>query len=139
MPAVRRDKVKLMRVTILLAAIAIWVSQAAIADVRHAGFPKSLQGTWVPSDELCRDDGKSRIVISERRVVGPKGDCAVDYVAETAAPAGPFYSGHGSCSDREQPDKKSIMNLVVQPRSDARALFGMTLDSLTEYQRCGAQ
>jgi hypothetical protein len=136
---VRVDAVKLMRVTILLAGIAILASQPAIADVRHSGFPTSLRGTWAPSDELCRGDGKSRIVITKRRVVGPKGDCAVEYVAETAAPAGPFYSGHGSCSDREHPDKKSIMNLVIQPRSDARALFGMTLDSLTEYQRCGAQ
>jgi hypothetical protein len=127
-----------MRVAILFAGIAIWASQPAIAVVRHADFPKLLQGTWAPSEELCGGDGKSRIVISKRRVVGPKVDCAVDYVVETPAPAGPFYSGHGSCFDREQPDKKSIMNLVVQPGGDAQASFGSTLDSLTKYRRCSA-
>jgi hypothetical protein len=133
---VKKAEVKPMRIVILLAGIAIWASQPAIADVRHSGFPKSLQGTWAPSAELCGGDGKSRIIISEKRVVAPKVDCAIDYVVETAASAGAFFSGHGSCFDREQPDKKSIMNLVVQPGGGARAKFGATLDSLTEYRRC---
>ena len=125
-----------MRVAILLAGISIWTSWPAIADVRHADYPRSLQGTWAPSEELCRGKDKSRVVISERRVVGAKVDCAIDYVVETPAPAGPFYSGHGTCFDREQPDKKSEMNLVVQPSGGARARFGSTLDNLTEYWRC---
>jgi hypothetical protein len=104
--------------------------------MRHPTFAKELQGTWVPSAEQCGADNASRIVIMEKRVIGPKVDCAIDYVAERPGPRGPVLSGRGSCVDRAQPQKKSAMNLIIEPRNDGTIWMGTTFNDLAQYKLC---
>jgi len=124
------------RSAMLVALVAMWTSEPASADVRHPSYPKRLQGTWSPSAEQCGTDSSSRIVIGEKRVVGPKVECAVEYVAERAGPRGPIYSGRGSCIDRAPPQNKSMMNLVIEPRIDGTTWIGTTFEKLQQYQLC---
>ena len=90
----------------------------------------------MPSAEQCGTDGGFRIVISEKRVTGPKVECAVDYVAELAGLWGPIYSGRGTCVDRARLQNKSMMNLVIEPRNDGTTWIGTTFAKLEQYQLC---
>ena len=116
------------------------VSQPALADVRHETFPVAVQGAWMPGTESC-DGGtksqgsKSRIVISERKVDASDESCTVEYVIERPLPDGTMYSGRTSCPDAAAPNK-TILNLIVVPKSDGRALIGKAFDGMNEYQRC---
>jgi hypothetical protein len=126
-----------MRAVSFSALLLVLGSQFANAgDVRHPRFPESVVGTWATSAEMCGANGTSRFVITAGKIVDPKLECTVEYVVETAAPAGPIYSAHGYCTDKTQSAEKSILNLVVQPRSDSQISIGLTLGSLADYQRC---
>jgi hypothetical protein len=128
-----------MRAVNLSALLFVLGSQIANAgDVRHSRFPESVVGIWATSAEMCgaSDTGTSRFVITAGKIVDSKLECAVEYVVETAAPRGPIYSAHGYCTDKTQSAEKSILNLVVQPRSDSQISIGLTLGSLADYQRC---
>jgi hypothetical protein len=120
----------------LLLIIAAWSCGPASADVRHPSYPPNLQGVWAPQAGQCGADGTQSFVIKEKSVVGPKLECAVDYVTERAAPKGPIFSGRGSCAERAQPQKKSTMNLLIEPRNDGTTWIGTTFDNLAQYQLC---
>jgi hypothetical protein len=124
------------RPLLLLAIVVAWSCDPASADVRHPGYPQNLQGVWAPQAGQCGADGTPSMVIKEKSVVGPKIECAVDYVIERAGPHGPIFSGRGSCAERAQAQKKSTMNLVVEPRNDGTTWIGTTFDNLAQYQLC---
>jgi hypothetical protein len=104
-----------VRSVILLGIFAVWTPGPASAEMRHPSFPEALRGVWARIGDQCGDDSTPRLIITEKRVTWPNGECAVDYVAERPGPRGAIYSGRGSCVDRA----------------------GQTFETLAQYQRCG--
>jgi hypothetical protein len=126
-----------LRSLIVLGTVAVCMGGPASADVRHPSFPDALRGVWVRMGDQCGDDKTPRLVIMEKSVTWPKGECAVDYVVERSGPRGAIFSGRGTCVDRAQPPKKSAMNLVIEPRNDGTTWIGQTFEKLAQYQLCG--
>jgi hypothetical protein len=124
------------KATVLIFAAAL-VPQAVSAHVvRHNSVPETYQGTWAPDSAACNDE-KAIIVLSAKAYAGPAGSCVVDYVSETAEPAGSTFSARMQCSRLQgQVQAKIIANLIMRPDGADRISVGPTFESLKAYQRC---
>jgi hypothetical protein len=125
-----------VRFLLLLGAVAVWAPGSASADVRHPSFPEALRGAWARAADQCGDDSTPRLIITDKRVTWPDGECALDNVIERAGPRGAIFSGRGSCVDRAKPPKRSAMNLIIEPRSDGTTWIGQSFEKLAKYQLC---
>src|SRR5262245_52509768 len=111
-------------------------SQTASADVkRHASIPEPLQGSWAPSSDRCKADDKSVIVLAAKAYTSAEKTCAVDWVAETAAPRGATYSAHLQCPG--QPGQPaSASNRIIRPDGATQISSGSDFTNLATYQKC---
>jgi hypothetical protein len=77
--------------TSIFALYAVLAPQVAVSfGVRLRAIPEAYWGTWAPAAEICQDANKSAIVLSAKAYVTSAVRCAVEYVAETASPKGPY-------------------------------------------------
>jgi len=129
-----------MRKTFALALVAALAPQAVAAKiVRHNEMPQAYRGTWAPAAASCTDGDKSAIVLAAKTYAGPAGNCAIEYVTETAAPNGTIYSARMQCSAAAAPAaKKSIANLIIRADNGGQVSLGATFAKLAPYQRCPA-
>ena len=127
---------RIVGASIVMIALA---SQAAFADVkRHASIPEPLWGSWAASAEACKADDKSVIVLAAKTYTGPQGNCAVDWVAETASQRGPTYSAHLRCPGKP-PAKDAITNLIIRPNDAKQISVGSDFNNLKTYQKCAKE
>jgi hypothetical protein len=119
---------------VLLAALL--GSPATAGDVRHLTIPKAVWGTWALKPDQCAANDASLISIREGGGTGPEDNCAVQYVVETAGAAGPIFSAHMTCTEKDNPAKSSSRAFIVIPRGDDAISIGSNFDDLKTYYRC---
>jgi hypothetical protein len=119
---------------VLLAALL--GSPATAGDVRHLTIPKTVWGTWALKPDQCAANDPSLISIREGGGTGPEDNCAVEYVVETAGAAGPIYSAHMMCTEKDNPAKSMSRAFIVIPRGDDAISIGSAFDDLKTYYRC---
>jgi len=131
------------------AALAAWAgARLGIADFRpctaigvaHKGeiVAAAIYNNYRPPNmdrDNCATDDASNLIIKEGGGTGPRDDCAVEYVVETAGAKGPNYSAHMWCTDKSDPAKKASMTFIVIPRGDSMSV-GTSFDDLKTYYRC---
>ena len=126
-----------MRTSGLLAVVAVFVSHAALADVkRHKSIPAPLWGSWAPSAEACNKTDKSVIALSAKSYVSSEVNCSVDWVSETPGARGSIYSAHLQCSGTAERAQKTFSNIVLLPKDANQLSIGADFSSLKIYQRC---
>ena len=111
-------------------------SPATAGDVRHLTIPKTVWGTWALKPDQCTANDASLISIREGGGTGPEDNCAVEYVVETAGAAGPIYSAHMLCTEKDNPAKSSGRAFIIIPRGDDAISIGSGFDDLKTYYRC---
>jgi hypothetical protein len=117
--------------------LVVFLSSPAMAgDVRHLTIPKAVWGTWAPKPDQCTANDASLISIREGGGTGPEDNCAVEYVVETAGAAGPIYSAHMMCTEKDNPAKSGSKTFIVIPRGDDSISIGSDFDNLKTYSRC---
>ena len=110
---------------------------AAHADiVRRISFPAALLGTWAENADQCATKDKSNVLIQSANYGDGSGNCAVRWIVETAGSRGTNYAVHALCTSASQPVKTQIVNIVIRPQSDGRAVMGRGFDNLKTYLRC---
>jgi hypothetical protein len=113
------------------------VMAAARADiVRHITFPAALLGTWAENADQCTTKDKSNVLIQSANYGDGSGSCVVRWIVETAGSRGTNYAVHALCTSASQPDKTQVVNIVIRPQSDGRAVMGRGFDNLKTYLRC---
>jgi hypothetical protein len=117
--------------------ISVLLMTAAHADiVRLAAFPAALLGTWAENAQQCATKDKSNVRIEATNYGDGSGSCVVRWIVETAGSRGTNYAVHAVCTSASQPDKTQIVNIVIRPQSDGRAVMGRGFDNLKTYLRC---
>ena len=128
-----------MRIAAVLIISIALATSAALADIkRHASVPEALLGSWAPSADACKGDGKSVITLAAKDYTSTEMKCSVDWVSETAGPKGPIYSARMRCT-RPRAQSPSITNLIMRPDDATRISVGPDFNKLTTYQKCDAK
>jgi hypothetical protein len=110
---------------------------AAHADiVRRITFPAVLLGTWAENADQCAAKDKSNVLIESANYGDGSGSCVVRWIVETAAARGTNYAVHALCTSASHPDKTQIVNIIIRPQADGRAVMGRGFDNLKTYMRC---
>jgi len=128
----------MQRISSLILVSALLAGSAA-ADVRRAAIPRALLGTWAESAEQCAAKDKSGVTIEADKYGDAKGSCVVRWVVETAGSQGVNYAVHSLCTSASDPSKTQLVNIVIRPQNDGRAVMGRSFEDLKTYQRCPAQ
>src|SRR5262245_26218120 len=135
---------KTMRIAAVLTIAIALASSAAMADIkRHASVPEALLGSWAPTADDCKGDGKqgdgkSVITLAAKDYTSAEMKCSIDWVSETAGPSGPIYSARMRCT-RPQAKSPSITNMIMRPNDATRISVGPDFSNLKTYQKCGAK
>lgn len=79
---------------------------------------------------------KSNVLIQSGNYGDGSGSCVVRWIVETAGSRGTNYAVHALCTSASQPDKTQVVNIVIRPQSDGRAVMGRGFDNLKTYLRC---
>ncbi|MGN6747530.1 MAG: hypothetical protein ACTHJS_02965 [Xanthobacteraceae bacterium] len=117
--------------------ISALLTTAAHADiVRLLAFPAALLGTWAEDAQQCAAKDKSNVLIEAVNYGDGSGKCVVRWIVETAGSRGTNYAVHAMCTSALQPDKTQIVNIVIRPQGDGRAVMGRGFDNLKTYLRC---
>ena len=125
-----------MRVAVLLAIIAAFVSHPALSYVvRHSAIPAPLQGTWAETGDNCKHADKS-VIISDKTYIDPDKSCGVLWVAETAAARGSSYSAHLQCSSPAMESQKFINDVVILAKDANHLSMGPDFSKLKSVQKC---
>jgi hypothetical protein len=133
-----RRRLRLMRISSLLAIVAMVVSQTAAAGVvRHSAIPESFWGTWSPIGEACDKADKS-IAMSAMSYVSAEATCTVDWVSETPGARGPIYSAHLQCSTTAERVRDTASNVILWPKDADQISVGADFSNLKDYRRCPA-
>ena len=120
-----------------LIIISVLFVQAAHADeIRHNNFPNVMLGTWAETAEQCAAKDKTNIVIQPTKYRDGGGDCAVQWIVETAGSDGINYAVHSLCTSASLPEKTQTKNIIVRPLGPDRAAMGLSFEDLKNYQRC---
>jgi hypothetical protein len=115
----------------------VLLAPAAHPDiVRRVEFPAALLGTWAENADQCVTKDKSNVLIESANYGDGSGSCVVRWIVETAGSRGTNYAVHALCTSASQPDKTQIVNIVIRPQSDGRAVMGRGFDNLKTYLRC---
>ena len=104
--------------------------------VRLVTFPAALLGTWAENADQCATKDKSNVLIQSANYGDGSGSCAVRWIVETAGSRGTNYAVHALCTSASQPDKTQVVNIVIRPQNDGRAVMGRGYDNLKTYLRC---
>src|ERR1700757_2585238 len=125
-----------MRKAAILTVFAVFVSEAATADVvRHGSIPESYRGTWVAG--AGTEPEKSVIVLSAKTYVSREAICSVDWVSQTAGARGSIYSAHLQCfNPAERTGDKTLSTLIIWPDNDNQIAVGREFTSLRIFYRC---
>jgi hypothetical protein len=115
---------------------ALFVPAAHADIVRQVTFPAALLGTWAESADQCAAKDKSNVLIQSANYGDGSGSCVVRWIVETAGSRGTNYAVHALCTSASHPDKTQIVNIVIRPQSDGRAVMGRSFDNLKTYLRC---
>jgi hypothetical protein len=117
--------------------ISMLLTTAAQADiVRRITFPAILLGTWAENSDQCATKDKSNVLIESTNYGDGSGSCVVRWIAQTAGSRGTNYAVHALCTSASQPEKTQIVNIIIRPQSDGRAVMGRGFDKLKTYMRC---
>jgi hypothetical protein len=119
---------------IIISALLMTAAHADI--VRLVAFPATLLGTWAEKAEQCATKDKSNVLIETANYGDGSGNCVVRWIVETAGSRGTNYAVHAVCTSASQPDKTQIVNIVIRPQGDGRAVMGRGFDNLKTYLRC---
>jgi hypothetical protein len=118
-------------------AFALLPTGSSAHVVRHEFVPVSLQGSWAPSDGVCKKDDKSNIAISDRAYTSPELNCGVAYVSETSEAGGKaVFSAHLDCSKSTPPKQ---MDVILIPKTGELISLGSSFESLRDYKHCAQQ
>ena len=120
-------------------SVLFMTSRMAAADadiVRRVAFPAALLGTWAENADQCATKDKSNVLIQSANYGDGSGSCVVRWIVETAGSRGTNYAVHALCTSASQPDKTQVVNIVIRPQSDGRAVMGRGFDNLKTYLRC---
>ena len=116
-----------MRIASLIVLSGLFVQVAHADEIRHTTFPKVMLGTWAETAEQCAAKDKTNIVIGPAKYRDGGGDCAVQWVVETAGSDGinyvriAFAPAH-RCRRRPKPKTSSCGRLAqVARRWDDRS------------------
>jgi hypothetical protein len=124
-------------IVISVLSMTVLLVSAAYADiVRHITFPTALLGTWAENTQQCTTKDKSNVLIQSANYGDGSGSCVVRWIVETAGSRGTNYAVHAVCTSASQPDKTQVVNIVIRPQSDGRAVMGRGFDNLKTYLRC---
>lgn len=123
--------------TVTSALLMTLAMTAAHADiVRLVTFPAALLGTWAENSDQCTAKDKSNVLIQSANYGDGSGSCVVRWIVETAGSRGTNYAVHALCTSASHPDKTQVVNIVIRPQSDGRAVMGRGFDNLKTYLRC---
>ena len=128
-----------MRIAATTAASVLLMTSVMTAHadiVRLITFPAALLGTWAESADQCAAKDKSNVLIQSAVYGDGSGSCVVRWIVETAGSRGTNYAVHALCTSASHPDKTQVVNIVVRPQSDGRAVMGRGFDNLKTYLRC---
>lgn len=129
----------MIRFASLIALISALLAQDASADaIRHTSFPGALLGKWGETAEQCAEKNKSNIVIEPAKYGDAVGSCEVRWIIETPGSLGVNYAVHALCTSALDPAKTQIVDIIIRPQANGRALMGRSFNSLKTYQRCPA-
>jgi hypothetical protein len=127
-----------MRKTIVMAGLAMLMSQVAAADVvRHGFIPDAYRGRWVAA--AATEPHESVIVLAAKTYVSPEANCSVDWVSQTAGGHGSIYAAHLQCfRPAEGAGIKTIANLIIWPEAVNQIALGPDFANLRIFSRCSA-
>lgn len=125
-----------MRTAAVMVISALLMTAAHADIVRLVSFPAALLGTWAEKVEQCATKDKSNVLIETANYGDGSGNCVVRWIVETAGSRGTNYAVHAFCTSASQPDKTQIVNIVIRPQGDGRAVMGRGFDNLKTYLRC---
>ena len=125
-----------MRPASLIILSALFVQTAHGDEIRHVTFPNVMLGTWAETAERCAAKDKNNVVIEPAKYGDGAGSCTVRWIVETAGSRGTNYAVHALCTSASLPEKTQIVNIVVRPLGQDRAVMGRSFEDLKNYQRC---
>jgi hypothetical protein len=127
-----------MRKAIVMAGLAMLMSQVAAADVvRHGFIPDAYRGRWVAA--AATEPHESIIVLAAKTYVSPEASCSVDWVSQTAGGHGSIYAAHLQCFHPvEGAGIKTIANLIIWPEAVDQIAVGPDFANLRIFSRCSA-
>lgn len=124
----------------LCVAMSAMLPRAAFAhDVRHTSFPTAMIGTWGETADKCKAKDGANVVIEPIKYGDAAGSCAVRWIVETAGADGANYAAHSLCTSAKDTTKTEVVDIIVRPQGQDRAVMGRSFDKLQTYQRCPAQ
>lgn len=127
------------RLYVLITAISALLSQAATGDeIRHTTFASAMIGTWAQTADQCTAKSKYNISIEATKYNDTGGTCDVRWIVETAGAQGPNYAVHAVCTSASNPADTQVVNILIRPQGNDRALMGRTFEDTKIYQRCPA-
>jgi len=125
------------RIAIAIPLAALALARTAAADeIRHLAFPGPMLGAWAETAEQCAAKDPSNVVIEPNKYGDAQGSCAVRWIVETAGSHGTNYAAHSLCTSAAQPPKTQVVNIIIRPEGNGRAMMGRSFESLKSYQRC---
>jgi hypothetical protein len=95
-----------------------------------------MLGTWAETAEQCAAKDKSNVVIEPAKYGDGAGSCAVRWIVQTSGSRGVNYAVHALCTSASLPEKTQIVDIVVRPLGEDRAVMGRSFEDLKKYQRC---
>jgi hypothetical protein len=126
-----------MRKAIVMAGLAMLMSQVAAADVvRHGFIPDAYRGRWVAA--AATEPHESVIVLAAKAYVSPEANCSVDWVSQTAGGHGSIYAAHLQCFHSAEAGIKTIGNLIIWPETVDQIAVGPDFANLRIFSRCTA-
>jgi hypothetical protein len=127
-----------MRQAIVIAGLAMLMSQVAAADVvRHGFIPDAYSGRWVAA--AATESHESVIVLAAKAYVSPEANCGVDWVSQTAGGHGSIYAAHLECfHPAEGLGIKTIANVIIWPKNVDQIAVGPDFANLRIFSRCSA-
>jgi hypothetical protein len=125
-----------MRTVSRIALLGLFVQAADADEIRHLTFPNVMLGTWAETAEQCAAKDKSNVVIEPAKYGDGAGSSAVRWIVETPGSRGVNYAVHALCTSASLPEKTQIVDIVVRPLGQDRAVMGRSFENLKNYQRC---
>lgn len=130
---------QIVRLVTVLPVFAALMLQTARADVvRHSVIPEDLRGQWMAA-EAKPQAARSVINLSATAYQGPRANCSVDWVSQTAGRRGSIYAAHIQCVDPfARAEVKTLANLIIWPVDGDQIKVGPDFENLQIFRRCSA-
>jgi hypothetical protein len=128
---------QIVRQVTVLAVLAALTLQTARADVvRHSLIPEHLRGQWMAA-QARPQAARPVINLSATTYRGPRANCTVDWVSQTAGRRGSIYAAHIQCLDPlARANVKTLTNLIIWPVDGDQIKVGPDFENLRIFRRC---